>query len=91
MKGLGKTIEAGYILQEERARRNIARALVVCPAALRIKWHNEMLDRFGINFDILDSRRAKRIFPKSPKIPIAIIFTELYPMTAFAQILFVNV
>ncbi|RMH27180.1 MAG: DNA/RNA helicase, superfamily II, SNF2 family protein, partial [Planctomycetota bacterium] len=40
--GLGKTIEAGYILQEERARFGIQRVLVVCPAALRIKWQNEL-------------------------------------------------
>src|SRR5688572_1430653 len=29
--GLGKTIEAGYILQEQKARYDIDRILVVCP------------------------------------------------------------
>lgn len=52
--GLGKTIEAGYILQEERARFGIQRVLVVCPAALRVKWQNELWQRFGENFEILD-------------------------------------
>ncbi len=52
--GLGKTIEAGYILQEERARFGIQRVLVVCPAALRTKWQNELWQRFGEEFEILD-------------------------------------
>lgn len=54
--GLGKTIEAGYILQEERARFGIQMVLVVCPAALRIKWQNELWQRFGEDFEILDRR-----------------------------------
>lgn len=52
--GLGKTIEAGYILQEERARLGVHRALVVCPAKLRQKWRNELWQRFGEEFEILD-------------------------------------
>jgi len=52
--GLGKTIEAGYILQEERARFAIQRVLVVCPASLRVKWQNELWQRFGEDFEILD-------------------------------------
>ena len=52
--GLGKTIEAGYILQEERARFAIQRVLVVCPASLRLKWQHELWQRFGEDFEILD-------------------------------------
>jgi superfamily II DNA or RNA helicase len=52
--GLGKTIEAGYVLQEQRARFGIQRVLVVCPAVLRIKWQNEMWQRFGEEFEVLD-------------------------------------
>jgi len=81
--GLGKTIEAGYILQEERARRNISRVLVVCPAALRIKWYNEMLARFGINFDILDARSAKKNLPKSPENPRS---NHLYGIVSYDSI-----
>lgn len=55
--GLGKTIEAGYILQEERARFGIDRVLVVCPAKLRPKWRNELWQRFGEEFEILDRSR----------------------------------
>ncbi len=54
--GLGKTIEAGYILQEERARFGIHRVLVVCPAKLRTKWQNELWHRFGEEFEVLNRR-----------------------------------
>ena len=58
--GLGKTIEAGYIFQEERARQDLQRVLVVCPASLRVKWQNEMYQRFGEQFDILRASDVRR-------------------------------
>lgn len=47
--GLGKTIEAGLIWTELRARQDARRLLVVCPAMLREKWVNELHNRFGVN------------------------------------------
>ena len=63
--GLGKTIEAGYILQEERARKHVSRTLIVCPSSLRYKWQREMADRFGIHFDILDSKAVRGRIPSN--------------------------
>lgn len=63
--GLGKTIEAGYILQEEIARGRLARVLVVCPANLRLKWHDELFHRFNHRFEILDAAAARRQVPIS--------------------------
>ncbi len=59
--GLGKTIEAGYILKELRARQRklFRRALVVCPAGLRLKWVEELNRRFGESFEIADARRIR--------------------------------
>lgn len=51
--GLGKTIEAGLILTELRARQTIQRVLVVCPANLTEKWQLELKRRFGEDFAIL--------------------------------------
>jgi SNF2 family DNA or RNA helicase len=51
--GLGKTIEAGLILTEMRARQSIERVLVVCPANLTKKWQVELKNRFGEKFEIL--------------------------------------
>lgn len=48
--GLGKTIEAGLIWTELRARHDDARRLVVvCPAMLREKWCDELRTRFGVD------------------------------------------
>lgn len=53
--GLGKTIEAGLIWTELRARQEAKRLLVVCPAMLREKWQMELTDRFGVRADIVDA------------------------------------
>ena len=51
--GLGKTIEAGLIWTEMRARYDMRRLLIVCPAMLREKWKDELLNRFGIKAQIM--------------------------------------
>lgn len=53
--GVGKTIEAGLILKELRARMDIESVLVICPKALvaERKWHSEM-KRFDERFTALD-------------------------------------
>lgn len=53
--GLGKTIEAGLIWTELRARYDARRLLVVCPAMLREKWSSELSARFGVDAEILDA------------------------------------
>lgn len=47
--GLGKTIEAGLIWTELRARLDMRRLLIVCPAMLREKWRDELRNRFGVD------------------------------------------
>ena len=53
--GVGKTIEAGLILRELQARRDIRSILIVCPRPLvtERKWQNEM-KRFEERFTHLD-------------------------------------
>jgi superfamily II DNA or RNA helicase len=53
--GVGKTIEAGLIIKELRARMDINSILVICPKALvaERKWQAEM-KRFDENFSHLD-------------------------------------
>ncbi|HEX3426404.1 MAG TPA: DISARM system SNF2-like helicase DrmD [Acidimicrobiales bacterium] len=57
--GLGKTIEAGLIVQEMLLRHRARRVLVVCPASLTGKWAGEMADRFGLDFQLLDTQSLK--------------------------------
>lgn len=53
--GLGKTIEAGIIWTELRAREDMRRLLVVCPAMLREKWRDELKQRFGIDASLVNA------------------------------------
>lgn len=52
--GLGKTIEAAIIYLEMKARADLQRVLVVCPAGLTRKWQSELLLRFDEDFAILN-------------------------------------
>lgn len=54
--GLGKTIEAGHIMLELKARGEFRNALVVCPMALKEKWTTELNDKFGLDFINIDNK-----------------------------------
>jgi SNF2 family DNA or RNA helicase len=58
--GVGKTIEAGLILRELQARRDIRSVLIICPRPLvaENKWRNEM-KRFEERFEHLDGRNIQ--------------------------------
>ena len=59
--GLGKTIEAGIIYLELKARNDdLNRVLVVCPSGLRYKWKDEMFNRFSEEFTVIDNAAAFR-------------------------------
>lgn len=45
--GLGKTIEAGLVVQELLLRHRARTVLVVCPASLCVKWRDETAEKFG--------------------------------------------
>lgn len=53
--GLGKTIEAGLVVQELLLRHRARRVVVVCPASLTVKWRDEMAEKFGLDFVVLDA------------------------------------
>lgn len=59
--GLGKTIEAGYILREIRARHGLERVLIVVPARLQSKWKAELDRKFDETFEIVRSRDILRL------------------------------
>ncbi len=58
--GVGKTIEAGLILRELQARRDMRRVLIACPRPLvtEEKWRREM-KRFDERFEHLDGPRLR--------------------------------
>lgn len=51
--GLGKTIEAGMIIGELKARGLIKRVLVVCPTGLVTQWSIEMREKFHKHFQVI--------------------------------------
>lgn len=59
--GLGKTIEAGLVVQELMLRHRARTALIVCPAGLTIQWRDEMRDKFGLDFRIVNADLMKQL------------------------------
>jgi superfamily II DNA or RNA helicase len=48
--GLGKTIEAGLVITELKARGLVRRVLVIAPKGVQLQWVAEMADRFDEEF-----------------------------------------
>lgn len=59
--GLGKTIEAGLVIQELLLRHRARSVVVVCPASLQEKWRVEMLEKFGLEFKIVNTDYVKEL------------------------------
>jgi SNF2 family DNA or RNA helicase len=57
--GLGKTIEAGLIIKELRARELVSRVLIIVPASLQLQWQSELRSKFNEDFEVLDGTAAK--------------------------------
>jgi SNF2 family DNA or RNA helicase len=59
--GLGKTIEAGMVKLELVIRNRARRILIVCPASLQVQWRDQMRDKFGLDFRIVDSEMMRQL------------------------------
>ncbi|AIR87447.1 MULTISPECIES: RNA polymerase-associated protein RapA [Pantoea] len=55
--GLGKTIEAGMIIQQQLLAGRADRVLIVVPETLQHQWLVEMLRRFNLRFALFDDDR----------------------------------
>jgi ERCC4-related helicase len=66
--GLGKTIEAGLVIAQRWAERR-RRILIIVPANLRKQWHQEMLDKFGLQALILEAKNYNAIRKQDRKNP----------------------
>ncbi|MEP5764552.1 MAG: RNA polymerase-associated protein RapA [Halieaceae bacterium] len=64
--GLGKTIEAGMILQQQLLTGRASRILIVVPESLKHQWLVEMLRRFNLHFAIFDAERIEAIEDGNP-------------------------
>jgi superfamily II DNA or RNA helicase len=59
--GLGKTIEAGLVARELILRQRVRRILIVCPSALQIQWQEQLRDKFGLDFRVVNSDLMKQL------------------------------
>ena len=59
--GLGKTIEAGLVIQELFLRHRARTAVIVCPPSLALKWQDEMREKFGLDFTIVNSELMAQV------------------------------
>lgn len=59
--GLGKTIEAGLIIQEMLLRRRVRDIVVVCPPSVLLQWREELETRFGLLFEVMDRQFMARM------------------------------
>lgn len=59
--GLGKTIEAGLVTLELLLRHRAKRVMVISPAGLVLKWQEEMAEKFGLEFTVVDSDCCARV------------------------------
>lgn len=71
--GAGKTIMAGLLIKELIARADLERCLIVAPGNLVEQWQDELIEKFGLEFDILtremiDSSRSGNPFKDNDRL-----------------------
>jgi len=79
--GLGKTIMAGLVIKELKARTAVHRILLVVPAHLQDQWQREMNEWFREDFvpmrrDLLATLSSADFFARNPQIILSIDFAR---------------
>lgn len=64
--GAGKTIMAGLLLKELKARGLVRRVLIVTPANLTFQWQRELTDKFREKFDIIRGDVLRANYGQNP-------------------------
>ena len=59
--GVGKTIEAALIARELLLRKKIRDIIVACPPSMLFQWREELDNRFGLQFEILDKEYIQNV------------------------------
>ncbi len=58
--GAGKTIMAGLFIRELLMRADAKRILIVSPGALSEQWQDELLEKFGLHFEIFNREKQEQ-------------------------------
>lgn len=83
--GLGKTIEAGLILQQQLVSGLATRVLIVVPEPLLHQWLVEMLRRFNLSFTLLDQERCEALQESGEDNPFTSAQLILSPLSLFTR------
>ncbi|MEH7163490.1 DEAD/DEAH box helicase [Priestia megaterium] len=76
--GAGKTIMAGMLIRELKARRSADRILIVVPPLVLRQWQQELREKFGESFTIITRSTLKEYSGKNPFVENDCIITSLY-------------
>ena len=81
--GAGKTIMAGLFLKEAMARGWVRRCLIVVPGSLTEQWHDELLEKFGLRFEIFETAvHAKDASNPFLALPLLIVRLDQFARNA---------
>lgn len=58
--GAGKTIMAGLLIRELLMRADAKRILIVSPGSLSDQWQDELLEKFGVQFEIFSREKQEQ-------------------------------
>ncbi|MET0102632.1 MAG: DEAD/DEAH box helicase [Sedimenticola sp.] len=58
--GAGKTIMAGLLIRELLMRADAKRILVVFPGSLTEQWQDELLEKFGVQFEVFSREKQEQ-------------------------------
>jgi len=58
--GAGKTIMAGLLIRELLMRADAKRILIVSPGGLTEQWQDELLEKFGVQFEIFSREKQEQ-------------------------------
>jgi superfamily II DNA or RNA helicase len=64
--GAGKTIMAGLLLKELKARGLVKRTLIITPANLTFQWQRELKDKFREEFEVIRSDVLRANYGSNP-------------------------
>jgi len=75
--GLGKTIEAGLILQSRLHTGLSSRVMIIVPDSLLHQWLVEMLRRFNLSFSLIDEARCLAFESENPFLSTQLVLCSL--------------
>ena len=82
--GLGKTIEAGLILKELKARGNANRVLVLAPSGIVSQWQFELKTKFNEIFAHLNSQSGAYLQANNPGENVWALHENVIASTGYA-------